>query len=82
MTTSGSTAHQMAYAPDFLMDTPVVDVAAALVGAGFEAKLDHDEGWSWTHAALAHGSWDVVKGTGKSIADDAKGLWHGVTSLF
>lgn len=138
------------YAPDFLKDIPVVDVAAALVAGGFEAKQDHDEGWSWTHAALvdggiavggvvagcaavallpeavtvagavavgtaavgtalvvgvgidklvhehwsedihdhgvvgglAHGSWDVVKGTGKSIADDAKGLWHGVTSLF
>ena len=42
-------------APDFLKDVPVVDVAAALVGAGFEAKQDHDEGWSWTHSALVDG---------------------------
>ena len=42
-------------APDFLKDIPVVDVGAALVGAGFEATQDHAEGWSWTHAALVDG---------------------------
>ena len=137
-------------APDFLKDIPVVDVAAALAGAGFEAKEDHDEGWSWAHAALVdggaavggvmagiavaaalpeaataagatlvagiavgsalvigvgvdkivhehwsedihdhgvlgglgYGSWDVTKKTGAAIADDAKGVWHGITSIF
>lgn len=138
------------YAPDFLKDIPVVDVASALTGAGFEAKQDHDEGWSWTHSilvdggaavggvvagvaiaatipedltglaaaaattaefggavivgvgidkavhehwsedihdhgvigGLAHGSWDVAKGTAKSITDDVTGVAHGIASLF
>ena len=42
-------------APDFLKDLPVVDAGAALVGSGFEAGQDHDEGWSWTHTALVDG---------------------------
>ncbi|MBF9067540.1 WXG100 family type VII secretion target [Streptacidiphilus fuscans] len=138
------------YAPDFLKDIPVLDVAAALTGSGFEAIKDHDEGWSWTHSilvdggaavggvlagvglaaaapeglagaayvgatslelagavavgvgidkavhehwsedvhdhgvvgGLAYGSWNVVKGTGKSMWGDVTGAWHGITSLF
>jgi hypothetical protein len=39
----------------------------------------HDHG---VIGGVAQGSWNVVKGAGTSIVDDAKGVWHGVTSLF
>ncbi|MFC1406706.1 MULTISPECIES: WXG100 family type VII secretion target [Streptacidiphilus] len=39
----------------------------------------HDHG---IIGGVAQGSWNVVKGAGTSIVDDAKGMWHGVTSLF
>jgi uncharacterized protein YukE len=59
------------YAPNFLKDVPVLDVAGALAGAGFEAKQDHDAGWSWTHSVLVDGGialGGVVAGVGIGAA--------------
>ncbi|MHC5904705.1 WXG100 family type VII secretion target [Streptomyces sp. S6] len=41
--------------PEFLREVPVLDIAAAAATGGLEAKKDHDEGWSWGHAAVVDG---------------------------
>ncbi|HEY8978674.1 MAG TPA: hypothetical protein VIU15_03720 [Streptomyces sp.] len=41
--------------PQFLREVPVLDIAAAAATGGLEAKKDHDEGWSWGHAAVVDG---------------------------
>ncbi|MGJ5891671.1 hypothetical protein DF268_38985 [Streptomyces sp. V2] len=41
--------------PEFLREVPVLDIAAAAAVGALEAKDDHDEGWSWEHAAVVDG---------------------------
>lgn len=49
---------------------PVVDVAAAGLATWAQAKTDHEEGWSWTHAILADGGANAAA-LGAGLASDA-----------
>ncbi|MEY9935930.1 hypothetical protein [Streptacidiphilus sp. MAP5-3] len=59
---------------------------AVAVGVGIDKAVHehwsediHDHG---VVGGLAHGSWNVLKGTGKSMWGDVTGAWHGITGLF
>ncbi|HEY1570221.1 MAG TPA: WXG100 family type VII secretion target [Pseudonocardiaceae bacterium] len=49
---------------------PVLDVAAAGSATWAQAKTDHEEGWSWTHAILADGGANAAA-LGAGLATDA-----------
>jgi uncharacterized protein YukE len=49
---------------------PVIDVAGAGLATWAQAKTDHEEGWSWTHAILADGGANAA-GLAAGLATDA-----------